>query len=144
MKTIVDILKDTDQKTVDKVTKAFEKSGCTEYMSAFIAEATSATAMDFPKIHCMITNSFIGAYDTSIRMSYHMFVYPLDQVVNIYRSNISVDGKYDFTGFYLYADMADGSKKMLTFNSRKGNKVDTYDEIVGYFKNKKNVTGGEA
>ncbi len=143
MKTFVDILKDTNQKTVDKVTKAFEKSECSQYMSAFIAEATSEGAMDFPKIRCMITNNFICSYDTTIRMSYHIIVYPLNQVANLYRSNISVDGKYDFTGFYLDADMTDGSKKMLTFNPRKGNKVDTYDEIIACFKNKKSVSGGE-
>ena len=143
MKTFVDILKDSNQKTLNKVATAFEQSGSKEYMASFIAEATGVSATDFPKVGCMITNNYICAYSTLMRMSYKILVFPLSQVTNIYRSNMSIDNVYDFTGFYLFADMADGSKKQLAFNARKGNKVDMYDELIGCFKNRKRTSGEE-
>ncbi len=144
MKSFLDILTDTNPKTAERVTKAFDKTGSSAYMAAFMEEATNGSEVDFPKAKCFITNNFICGYDMTFKLNYQITVLPLNQVTNIYRGNINYEGKYDFTGFSLFADMTDGSRVSLQHILCSTKKVNIYDEVIDYVKSKKSITGGEA
>lgn len=143
MKSFVDFLTDTNPKTVNKVTKAFDKTGSSAYMSAFMEEATSGSEVDFPKVKCMITNNFICGYDMTF-VNNQIFVLPLNQVTNIYRGNINYEDKYDFSGFSLFVDTTDGSRVSIQHTLCSTKKINIYDEVIDYVKNKLSISGKEA
>ena len=143
MKPIKDILSDTKPKNVKKVTKAFENGGCSQYMAQFLAEAAEDTAMDFPKVKCLVTDNYFCCYSLfASGFSNLMTVVPLNQIANLYRSNIS-NGEYDYDFFHLDLELYDGSKLHVGSVPRNAKTFMTiFEEVITYTRSRINVVGG--
>lgn len=113
MKSLHERLTVTKPKQEAKLAKAFENGGCLQYQAAFLNEVYRPTAVDFPALQCVVTESFFSCYNMlGSGFSNLMVVIPLDQIVNFYRTNINSENKYDYDYFYLALELADGSKRI--------------------------------
>lgn len=144
MKPIKDILGDTKPKNVAKITKAFEKGDCIQYMEPFMAEATKPTAMDFPKVKCLVTDNFFCCYALfAAGLANLMTVVPLDQIVSLYRSNIGNNREFDYDNFHLDIELRDGSRLHVASVPRNAKTFMTiYEEVLAYTRSKLTVMEG--
>lgn len=132
MKSVKEMISDTKPKNVKKITTAFEKGGCSQYMASFIVEAVKPSAIDFPKVKCLVTDNFFCSYTyLGVAFSNSITVVPLDQIVNLYRSNINQNGEYDYDWFYLAIELCDG-RKLYTAPFQRNAKTfaSLYEEVV--------------
>lgn len=109
MKPMKDILGDTSPKNVAKITKACEKGNCSQYMAQFLAEAVKPTAMDFPKVKCLVTDNYFCCYSLFGGISKVLTIVPISQIVTLYRCNLS-NGTFDYDSFHLAIELCDGSR----------------------------------
>lgn len=144
MKPIKEILGDTKPKNVAKITKAFEKGDCSQYMVPFMTEAVKPTAMDFPKVKCLVTDSFFCCYALfGGGFGNIMTVVPLNQIVNLYRSNLGNNGEYDYDNFHLDVDLCDGRKLHVASVPRSAKTFMTiYEEVLACTRSRLTVMEG--
>ena len=144
MKPIKEILGDTKPKNVEKITKAFEQGDCSQYMAPFMAEATKTTAIDFPKVKCLVTDNYFCCYSLfGGGFSNLLRVVPLDQIVNLYRSNIDSEGKFDYDNFHLDIELRDGRKLLVTSVPRSAKTFMTiYEELLACTRSRITVMEG--
>lgn len=144
MKLVKEMLGDTKPKNVSKITKAFEQGACSQYMPSFMAEAVKSSAIDFPKVKCLVTDNFFCSYTyLGVAFSNSITVVPLDQIVNLYRSNINQNGEYDYDWFYLALELCDGRKLYAAPFQRNAKTYATlYEDVVTCVRGRINVMEG--
>lgn len=144
MKPIKEILGDTKPKNEAKIKKAFEKGDCSQYMTQFMAEATKTTAIDFPKVKCLVTDNFFCCYSLfGGGLSNLLKVIPLDQIVNIYRSNIDINGNFDYDDFHLDIELRDGGKLQVASVPRNAKTFMTiYEDVLACTRSRITVMEG--
>lgn len=132
------ILGDSSPKNVEKVTKGFEKGGCLQYKDAVTAEAAKSTAVDFPKLRCIITDNYYVDYSLFMCMlNNKMSIIPLNQIATLYRSNIIFSDSAHYDYFNLTLELKNGIRIPCNRISRNGNNCLTaYDEIIALVKTK--------
>lgn len=139
MKSIFEILGDTNPKSVEKLQKAFEKGECAGYKEEFLKEALSSSAKDFANIKCLVTDNYFCCYTNLVSaFSKSVMVFPLSYIANLYRSNINAEPKYDYTTFFLQLEITNGKRIVVAPVLRRSkNAMNAYDEIVKYVRSKK-------
>lgn len=144
MKPIKEILGDTKPKNVAKITKAFEQGNCSQYMASFMAEAIKPTAMDFPKVKCLVTDNYFCCYSLfGGGLSNQLTVVALDQIVNIYRSNIGNNGEYDYDNFHLTIELRNGNRLHVASVPRNAKTFMTiYEEVLACTRSRITVMEG--
>lgn len=139
MKSIRERLNDTKPKNAAKIVKAFENGGCSCYQVSFINEVNSSTAVDFPNLKCIVTDNYFGCYDKlGVAFSNAMVVIPLNQIANLYRTNIDADNTYNYSFFHLAVELTNGSRKLMTDVSRnKKTFMGLYGDLIECVRNRK-------
>lgn len=145
MKPIKERLSSTKPKNLKKITKAFENGGCSSYQEAFMQEVIKDTAVDFPAVGCIVTDTYFCCYSTfDYGVFNDMTVIPIEQIVNLYRTNIDQQNRYDFAGFYLAIERSNGSKIVTANVPRdKKNIMQIYDEVISCVRGKMPVKNSE-
>lgn len=139
-KTIIDMLKDDSPKMAKKINKCLESKNCSvmtkTYFESFRQEAiSSGTAVDFPKVKIIVTNSYICSYEMTF--GFTVDIVPLSIVENVYRSNI-INGEYDYESFYLAIEMSEGRRTYFGRTLRVGKKnLDAFVDVINTIKSKK-------
>lgn len=141
MKSIKDTFSDTKPKTVAKITKAFEKGNCVGYMDQFKGELMLPSAQDFPEIKCVVTDSFICSYNLFMSaFTNEITIIPINQVANLYRSNIDIENNYDYDTFHLTLELKDGWKRYIGNYARNlKNSMNVYDGILTCVRGRINI-----
>jgi len=132
MKPIKELLGDQSPKNMEKLQKAFNKGECEQYLTQVLAEAGKNTAMDFPKVKCLITDNYFVDYEWFLAgLTSVIRVYPLDQISNLYRTNIDWEGHYEYDKFHLALEMKDGTAKQVASVKRNAKTMDTiYADVL--------------
>lgn len=143
MKDIKVLLGDTKPKNQEKIRKASEKGECAQYVDQFLAEVAKLTAIDFPMAKCIVTDNYFCAYDLfTIAFSKTLTIIPLSNIVNLYRSNISVNGDYDYANFHLDVELKDGQKKHVATVIRNAKNFATvYEGVISCVRSRISIMG---
>ncbi len=139
MKSIKEIFADSSPKNIDKLTKAFNKGGSSNYMNQVISEAGLSDAYDFSASKILVTSNFICAYsDYGAVLGGPIVVIPIDLIANLYRSNISTnDNSYNYDFFYLILETKNGHKYNISTAPRnKANFQTLFSQEISYIRNK--------
>lgn len=144
MKPIKTILGDTKPKNVEKIQKACEKGDSAHYASSFLAEATKDTAIDFPKTKCLVTENFFCSYSLfGVAFSNILTIIPINQITNLYRSNVGADGSYDYDNFHLDIELIDGQKRQVSTVVRNAKNYATiYADVISCVRSKISIMEG--
>lgn len=115
MAKFVDNILSDKPKTIEKMAKAFEKGGCSQYMDALIADVKTGTGTDFGKIFIYVTDNFVVDYTFFMRgLGNTIKVVPINMVVNAYRSNIDyATNKYSYDYLNLSIETSDGQRVVM-------------------------------
>lgn len=146
MKPIKEILSDSKPKNIEKINKAFEKSGYIQYKDSFIAEALSSSAKDFPKDKCMVTDTYFCCYELFMNSVFanQITVIPLSEISNIYRSNITAANDFDYDNFHIQVELKDGSTIFATSAPRNAKTFSTlFGETIACVKSRITSEGAE-
>lgn len=144
MKPIKDILGDTKPKNIAKIEKAFVQGNCRQFMEVFMEEALKPTAMDFPKVKCLVTEHYFCCYSSfGGGLTNMMTVVPLDQIVNLYRSNIGNNGEYDYDNFHITIELRNGNRRHVASVPRNAKTFMTiFEEVLAYTRSRITVMEG--
>lgn len=146
MKSIQELLGDTKPKNVAKILKAFTKGGSEQYKDAFMAEVFNPTARDFQENKCIVTENFIGDYSLYAGLGGMIRVIPLNKVVNLYRTNVTLSGgkiEYNFDAFNLAVELDDNDRMFIAQMTKTVKSMDAYNDLIAYIRSRiSSINGG--
>lgn len=147
MKGIQEILGDTKPKSVAKIDKAFAKGGCEQYKDAFMSEVLKPSARDFQNNKCIVTDNFICYYGLYAGLGSMLRVIPLEKIVNLYRSNVTITDKgleYSYDYFNLALELDNNERVFVAQTSKNAKTMDAYNDIIAFIRGRISVMGGGA
>ena len=134
MKTVQEIF--GDSASAEKLAKALNKSASEQYADAFRAELNAASCVDFPKLRMFVSDSFLCIYNFGA-LKFDVQLISIAEMANIYRSNMW-NGEYDFKNWYLVSENAEGQRRFLASELRRGTKnMNVFDEVIACLRSKK-------
>lgn len=134
MKSVQEIF--SESSCADKLAKALAKSASEQYKDAFCAELNSTSCVDFPKLRMFVSDSFLCIYNFGA-LKYEVQLVPIADMANLYRSNVW-NNEYDFKNWFLVAENAEGQRRFLASQLRRGTKnINVFDEVISCIREKR-------
>ena len=139
MKGIKELLLDESPKNQKKLAKLLSKDPVSaSFLEAVKSEARGSGAIDYPKLHTLVTDSFLCYHDFGIGGG--LTILPISTIHNLYRTN-TISGEYCFYDFFLAVETESATRYLMRL-PRSGNGIDKYQEVIAAVRARMTVNGG--
>ena len=139
MKGLKDLFLDESPKNIKKLEKLLAKDpGSAACFESAKAEAARDSAIEFPKLRMMVTDSYVCFLRFGIGGP--LMIVPISNITNLYRTNV-VNNQYDYDNFTLAVETNEGIRYMAVY-PRGNNSFDIFNEVIEAVKFRMSIIRG--